>query len=458
MLYNLKRGGDKMFQSLEKVLMPVADILGKNKILCAIRDGFLVTTPLLIVGSIFLLIANFPVPGWTDFWTNMLGDHWDMWFTNVSRATFNMIALLTCAGTAYSYTKELKGDAIFGAVVALVSFWILMPTRIYVETLDGMKTISALAFSYIGTDGIFLALVTSILSVSLFMWVYKKGWTIKMPAGVPPMVCDSFAALIPSAIVMLFFFICRIGFELTPFESAHQFIFEVLQTPLKGIGNTIAAQCVNTVLISVFWFFGINGPAVTNTVFAPIMKIVTLENLEAFQNGLPLKHILTDPFSNFFVQFGGGGSTLSLVIVMLTCCKSDRMKQLGKLSIVPGFFGINEPIIFGLPIVLNPVVLVPFILVPLINILLSYFATLVGIIPYTTGISIPWTTPIFFSGFLSTGSWFAGFFQLGLLLLGCLIYYPFIKILDKKYLEEQQMLESSGGSQDIDFNDLKFDD
>lgn len=447
-----------MFATLEKVLMPVADKLGRNKILVAIRDGFLITTPLLIVGSIFLLIANFPIPGWEDFWNNILGPNWASWFTNVSRATFNMIALLTCVGTGYAYARELKGDAIQGAGVALVSFFILMPTRIPFEGVNGPETVSGLAFEYIGSNGIFLALIISLVSVKVFNWVYKKGWTIKMPDGVPPAVAASFAALIPSAVVITMFFLVRIGFEFTSFETAHNFIYKVLQTPLQGAGNTLFAQIIYSLACTVFWFFGINGPAVANTVFAPITKILTIENLEAFQAGLPLPNIFTDPFSNFFTGFGGGGSTLSLVIVMVLFCKSQRIKQLGRLSLVPGFFGINEPIIFGLPIVLNPVLIVPFVGVPVVNLVLSTIATNMGIIPYTTGVSLPWTTPIGFSGYLSTGSVMAGVWQIGLLLLGCIIYYPFIKMLDKQYLKDEEKSANEQSVDDISFDDLSFDD
>ncbi|MBS6042900.1 MAG: PTS sugar transporter subunit IIC, partial [Clostridium baratii] len=323
---------------------------------------------------------------------------------------------------------------------------------------NGPETVSGLAFEYIGSNGIFLALIISLVSVRVFNWVYKKGWTIKMPDGVPPAVADSFAALIPSAIVITLFFLVRIGFEFTSFETAHNFIYKVLQTPLQGAGNTLFAQIIYSLACTVFWFFGINGPAVANTVFAPITKILTIENLEAFQAGLPLPNIFTDPFSNFFTGFGGGGSTLSLVIVMVLFCKSQRIKQLGRLSIVPGFFGINEPIIFGLPIVLNPILIVPFVGVPVVNLVLSTIATNMGIIPYTTGVSLPWTTPIGFSGYLSTGSVMAGVWQIGLLLLGCIIYYPFIKMLDKQYLKDEEKSANEQSVDDISFDDLSFDD
>lgn len=446
-----------MFDKLEKVLMPMADKVGKNKILIAIRDGFLIMTPLLIIGSIFLLLANFPIPGWSEFWAKYLGPGWESWFFNISRATFSVMALFACFGTAYSYARELKGDKIQSAAISLVAFIILMETRIPFQGVEGMGTINGLGFDFIGSNGIFLALIVALSSVMIFDWSYKKGWTIKMPEGVPPAVCDSFAALIPSALVITIFFFLRIGFGVTPFETAHNFIFKALQAPLQGVGGTIGAQLLYTLLCSLLWFFGINGPAVVNAVYAPIYTIFTAENLTAFQAGLPLPNIFTHPFKDFFTTFGGGGSTLSLIIVMLLFCKSKRITHLGKLSIVPGIFGINEPIIFGLPIVLNPILIIPFLVVPLMNQILSIFATQVGIIPYTTGVMLPWTTPIGFSGYLSTGSMVAALWQVGLLLLGCVVYYPFIKMLDKKYMQDELEAQDQSEEDDFSLDNITFD-
>lgn len=446
-----------MFQKLEKILMPVADKLGKNKILVAIRDGFLISTPLIIVGSLFLLIANFPIPGWSEFWAGIFGQGWERYLSNVARATFDIISLLTVVGIGYAYAREINADRIQGAVVAFVSFVILMPTNIpYVGT-EGDAIMKAISFKYIGTNGIFLAMIVGISSVKLFQWAYKKGWTIKLPAGVPPAVFDSFAALIPSAIVMFMFFLLRIGFELTPYESAHNFIYTVLQAPLMGVGNSLGAQIIYVVSCSVFWFFGINGPAVANSVFSPIFRTLSMENLAAFEAGLPLPHIYTGQFVDIFQTFGGGGSTLSLVILMVSIGKSQRIKQLGRLSLVPGIFGINEPIIFGLPIVLNPVMIIPFIGVPLMNTILAALAFESGFLPYTNGVALPWTTPLGFSGYLSTGSWKAAIFQIFLVAMGCLVYYPFIKILDKQYLKDEQANQGDSELDDISFDDLSLD-
>lgn len=447
---------------LEKFLMPMADILTKNRVLIAIRDGFLITTPLLIVGSIFLLFANFPITGWDEFMASFLGPDWAGWFTAVSRASFNCTGLLTALGTGYAMAREFGGDKIQGAAVAMVAFFIMMPTRHEAtdaagELIEG-SVVSGLSFSYIGPDGIFMALIAAILGVWLFCYAYKKGWTIKMPAGVPPAVTDSFAALVPSALVMGAAFLIRIAFSFTEFGYVQDFVVAILQVPLQGLGDTLGANALYSFMCTFLWFFGINGPAVCNSVYF-IGNVLTAQQLLAFEAGEPLPYIFTNPFSNFFTNFGGGGSTLGLVILMCTVCKSQRIKQLGRLSIVPGFFGINEPIIFGLPVVLNPIIAIPFIVCPLMNLILSYTATVMEIIPRTTGVNLPWTTPIGFSGWLSTGSWTASVWQFFLLALNMLIYFPFIKTLDRKYLADEAAAEAAGGEEDeISFDDLDLDD
>ena len=452
-----------MMDKIEKILMPMADVLTKNRVLIAIRDGFLITTPLLIVGSIFLLIANFPIPGWEEAIATVLGSGWTEWFKAVSRASFNCTGLLTALGTGYAMARELDVDRIQGAAVSLVAYFILMPTIHPAldadgAVIEGAQSFAGLSFDYVGPDGIFMALICAILGVWLFATIYKKGWTIKLPKSVPPAVSDSFAALIPTAIVMAAAFLIRIAFSFTEFGYFQNFVVSILQTPLEGLGDTLGANVLYTFMCSFLWFFGINGPAVCNSVFF-IGNVLTAKQLMAYEAGLPLPYIFTNPFGNFFHNFGGGGCTLSLVILMVTVCKSERITKLGKLSLIPGIFGINEPIIFGLPIVLNPVLVIPFILVPTLNLILSYYATLWEIIPRTTGVNLPWTTPIGFSGYLSTGSWRASVWQFFLLFIGIVIYYPFIKVLDKKYLMEEQQNEGKDGAEDdISFDDLDLED
>ena len=450
---------DKFFNWLETKMAPIAEKLTTNKVLIAIRDGFLISTPLIIVASIFLLLANFPVNGYSEFVARFFGEGWEAHLGVVSRATFNIIALLNVLGIGYSYARQLEVEAISGGVLALVSYLILTPSNHIIED----ATFNGFTFKNLNSEGLFLAMITALVAVRIFAYFTHKGWVIKLPDGVPPVVMGSFAALIPSMFAMVFFFALRTIFTLSSFGTAQQFIFVLLQTPLMGFGESKFFEVIYQFFSTLFWFFGINGPAVTNTVFSPIHHAMTQANLQVFDvSGYAgaFPYIFTGPFSDFFGNYGGGGSTLSLVILMVTMGRSQRMKQLGKLSLVPGIFGINEMIVFGLPVVLNPIILIPYLLVPVMNIALSTLATVVGLIPYTTGVTLPWTTPIFISGYLSTGSIVASFFQLGLLALGCLVYYPFFRILDKNYLAEENKPkeEITDELDEISFDDLSFDD
>lgn len=167
-----------------------------------------------------------------------------------------------------------------------------------------------------------------------------------------------------------------------------------------------------------------------------------------------MTNVFTSAFSDFFCNYGGGGSTLGLVILMAFTGKSNRIKTLGRLSLPAAIFGINEPIIFGLPIVLNPLMAVPFIFVPVLNTITATIATSIGILPITAGVQLPWTTPILFSDWLVTGSFVASLFQLAQLAMDMAIYFPFLKMLDRKYLEE----EANTANESDELDDLSFDD
>lgn len=442
-----------MLSKLESILMPLAEKIGKNKYLIAIRDGFLLSMPLLIVGSFFLLIANFPIPGWTNFWARFFGENWAAYFAKPTDATFSIMAMLAVVGIGYSFSEQMKVDKLFGAAVSLVCWFLIMPYKIMVND----TAVSGIPLGWVGSKGIFVGIIVAFLSVHIYAWVNKKGWIIKMPDGVPPTVAKSFSALIPAGISVLVFFIINIIFAMTPYDNAFNFIFTILQTPLLKLGNTLPAMVIAYIFLHLFWFFGVNGGSVVGAVFNPILQTLSAENLAALQAGQPLPNIISQQFQDLFATFGGCGSTLSLLIAMLFFCRSKRIKELGKLAFIPGLFGINEPIVFGLPILLNPMILIPFMLVPTINIVISYFCMSVGLVPLCSGVAIPWTMPVILSGFLATG-WRGAVLQLFLLALGVFIYMPFIKMMDKQYMEDETRGAEKTDDDDIDLNDLSFDD
>lgn len=450
---------EKFMDKLESKLMPVAQVISRNKYLIAIRDGFLVSMPLLVIGSMFMLVSNFPIQPWIDFLrkTTFHGSSIASYFSNVTNATFSIMAIFAIMGIGYNYAKQEKVNPIFGAASALVSWFILMPftTAYKPEGATEAIQIASVPLDWVGSRGIFIGILCAIFAVKIYKWVEKKGWTIKMPKGVPPTVGQSFASLFPMGMVIVVFFFVRIIFSLTPWDNAFNFIYTILQMPLQKVGDTLGAMIGVYLFAHILWFFGIHGTNITDTIFRPILYALSAENLQALQAGQKLPHIINTQFQDLFATYGGAGSTLSLLIAMYLFCNSKRIKELGKISIVPGIFGINEPIIFGLPVVLNPTIAIPFIFVPMINIIISYVTMAIGMVPICNGVIMPWTTPPIVSGFLSSG-WQGAVLQIFLIALGVVLYYPFIKAMDKQYLKEEAEAANNPKDEDISLDDLTF--
>ncbi|KOF57914.1 PTS cellobiose transporter subunit IIC [Clostridium sp. DMHC 10] len=444
---------------LESKLMPVAQAISRNKYLISIRDGFLISMPLLVVGSMFLLISNFPIQPWIDLLKNSTfnGLSISSYFSNVTNATFSIMAIFIVIGIGYNYAKQEKTSAIFGAVVAILSWFMLMPfsTSYMPKGAKEAVQVASIPFDWVGSKGIFIGIICAFVSVKIYKWVEGKGWTIKMPKGVPTTVGQSFASLFPIGLVIIIFLIVRILFSLTPWGNAFDFIYKILQLPMQKVGDSLGAMMGVYFFAHVLWLFGIHGTNITDSVFRPILYALSAENLKALQAGQPLPHIINQQFQDLFATYGGAGSALSMIIAMFAFCKSKRIKELGKLSIIPSIFGINEPVIFGLPVVLNPIIAIPFILVPMVNIVVCYITMYIKLVPICNGVIMPWTTPPVISGFLSSG-WQGAILQLFLIALGVFIYYPFIKTIDRQYLKDETEAESKPDDNNVSLDDLTF--
>lgn len=428
---------------LEEKLMPMAAKISGNAHLQSIRDGFALAMPLLIIGSIFMLISNFPIPSWMDLLrsTEINGNTIASYFSAATNATFTIMSIFVVIGIGYAYGGKLKVNQMFSGVVSLVAWFILMPFS-FEFTPEGSEealTVNGLSFDWLGSKGVFIGIISAFLAVRIYKTIIDKGLVIKMPAGVPPTVGQSFAALLPAAFVMTAFVLIRVIISLTPWDNAFNFVYSVLQLPLQHIGGTLTAMVLVYLFAHILWFLGIHGTNITDSMFAPILYALSAENLAKVNAGQLPENIINVQFQNLFATYGGAGSTLSLLIVAVLIAKSKRLKQLSKLSILPAIFGINEPVIYGLPIVLNPILMVPFILVPTINIIISYITMNIGLVPIPNGVIMPWTTPPIVSGFLSS-NWQGAVLQIFLIALGCLIYYPFVVAIDKNNLIQEEEL------------------
>lgn len=425
-----------IMEKLEDVLLPVADKLNNNKYLASLRDGFMIALPLIIFGSIFVVIANFPFldkliskEAFAE-WQNLVGP--------ASAATLSLMGLFVIIGIGYRLTERNGVEGIYGAVTALASVLILTPQVVG-------KTTGVIPTEILGAKGMFLGILASILAAELYSYFTNKNWVIKMPDGVPEAVSKSFSALIPVTLTLITFLILRILFSFTPWETVQNFIYSVVQQPLTALGSGLPATLIAVFFIQIFWFFGLHGQIIVNTVFDPIWYSLNNENLVAFQAGNPLPNIITKQFiDTFLVGMGGTGGTLAVVILIYIIGKSRQNKEIGKLGTPASIFNVNEPIIFGLPIIMNPLVILPWILAPVVVTLITYFSMLTGLVPKPSGVIVPWTTPIFLSGFLATGNaWQGAVLQLVNLAATALIWWPFLKIMDKNYYENEQAAENT---------------
>lgn len=416
---------DKFLDVLQEKMGPIAYKLDSNRYLSAIKTGFFGAMPILIIGSVFLLFANLPIPGYADFMASIMGENWTTYFMVPYDMTMNIMTIFVVFGIAKDLAHHYKVDDLAAVVIAVVAFFILTPTIADTGGANGIPT------SNLGASGLFVGMITAILAVEISRWVEQRGWTIKMPDSVPSNVARSFTALIPAFFVIVIFDLIRIGFSFTAYDTAQAFIFQILQTPLTALGSSLPATIVVLLFEGLLWSFGIHGSNIVGAVMQPIWLSLTADNAAAFSAHEALPHIVNYQFYSNFIKVGGAGGTLGLAILCVFVAKSAQFKTLGKLAIAPGIFNINEPLIFGIPIVLNPVMMIPFIITPVVLAIVAYFAMATGLVDFTNGTNLPWTTPPIVSGFLLNG-WRGALLQVVQIALSMAIYFPFFKLEDNK--------------------------
>ncbi|WP_430611917.1 PTS sugar transporter subunit IIC [Enterococcus sp. DIV0876] len=424
---------------IEEKLMPVANKVGMQRHMVAIRKGIIATLPLTIVGSFFTILLNFPIESVAAL-IEPYREVLDIPF----RYTVGLLALYATFGIASSLAKSYQLDSLTAGILATMSFLVTAapPIRIF-DSVEGIIDSGRyINVANLGSGSLFGAIVTAILSVEIYRFFIVKNITIKMPDGVPPEVTNSFMALIPGGAILVLFWVIRhiIGFDINAFLSN-------MLMPLKDIlaGNSLFGGLLTVFLICFFWVLGIHGPAIMGPVIRPFWDISIAENMDAFQlsgNAHDLPNIFTEQFLQWFVWIGGAGTTLALV-VLFVFSKSKYLKQLGRLSLLPGLFNINEPVIFGAPIVMNPILGIPFLVAPLITTTISYFATTTGIVPMMAarlGFAIP--API--AAWMSTNwSIAAGVLVIVNFLITLAIYYPFFKVFEKQQIERELAEETT---------------
>lgn len=428
---------EKLTSLLEKYLVPFSSKLSANRFLKSISEGFSILLPIVMAGAIFTLLANFQLEPYQNFITAV---HIKEILSFVPTVTTDMLAVYLAFLVAYSLCGNLgeKKDAVIAGALSLFVFLLMIPLGAS-EAKDGvvMSVSAALGTRWLGSAGLFSAMIIGLVVPVLYVAVLHKNWTIKMPDGVPPTIAKSFSALIPGFMIAILFSCIRYGFSLTSFGSLNQFIYSTLQAPLTSLGASPFTYIVMILLCSILWFFGLHGGMIVMSIMSLLYTAPSLENLNAYAQGLPMPNVITMSNWTIFVSLGGAGGTLGLCILMLFASKSKRYKALGTLAIAPGICGINEPVTFGLPMVLNTTMIIPFILTPIITFTIAYLCTISGIIEPLNGTNMPLGTPVIVNA-LICGGWKVAVLQVCLILVQIGIYFPFFKVLDKQAYELEQ--------------------
>lgn len=411
----------KCLQTLKKL----ANRIVSNRFLSALSSAFTSLIPVTVLGSIFLLLNNLPFHQITMFFQKT-GIY--QLLTLGSATTIDLISVYLSFFIAYHYIKSYQIVAYPGGLLSMICFFVI--------TIDGQTKIPT---TYLGTNGLFGCIFISWLVAFLYTKMMQRPIYQCLSLKIPQQVYRSLNAIFPSLVIITIVTIIAWALQVFfHYDNLHTLLYETIQSTLmKYISNNIITFIFFQLMTNALWFFGIHGGNVISAITNPIYIPLALENFSLYQSGQAPKHIISNVFSKCFIS-GGVGSMFSLALIMTIFAKSERYKTLGKIALPTTFFYINEPLIFGIPIVLNPLFFIPLMIITPFLALLTYLVMQAGIVPIPIGVQLPWTTPPIFYGFLQ-GSWKIACWEVVSIIIAGLIWYPFFKVADKKaYQEEHQ--------------------
>ncbi len=423
-----------------KIIGPIMKFVNMRGII-ALKDGMLAILPLTVVGSLFLIMGQLPFEGLNQAIAGVFGADWTEPFMQVYSGTFAIMGLISCFSIGYSYAKNSGVEPLPAGVLSLSTFFILLRSSYVPE--QGEAIGDAIAKVWFGGQGIIGAIIIGLVVGAIYTMFIQRHIVIKMPEQVPQAIAKQFEAMIPAFVIFLLSMIVYIVSKVvTGGGTFIEMIYDVLQVPLQGLTGSLYGAIGIAFFISFLWWFGVHGQSVVNGVVTALL----LSNLDANKamlaaGNLSVKegaHIVTQQFLDSFLIMSGSGITFGIVVAMLFAAKSKQYKALGKVAAFPALFNVNEPVVFGFPIVMNPVMFVPFLLVPILAAVLVYSAIAIGFMAPFSGVTLPWSTPAIISGFMVAG-WQGAVVQLLILVISTLVYFPFFKVQDAiAYKNEQE--------------------
>ncbi|MFC4771987.1 PTS sugar transporter subunit IIC [Enterococcus hermanniensis] len=433
---------DKVEGFIRKTLVPVANKVDSNPYLTSIKKGMVVMTPVLLLGSIAAIFPSIPefiktqgVANWFETYGYI--------FSIISKVSLGLVGLYAVLAISYFLSEHYKLYTVGSMMLSAIAFLIV--------SMDVDENGNIIA-SYLDSKGLFTAIFIAIISVKIYQFFTKHKLVIKMPEGVPDFVSSSFELITPTAAIGVLFIIIRaVTDSLSGGVLLPQVIMDVLAPAIGGLDSLWVIYFV-LVLRLVFWFFGIHS-AVLSPILSPIAVQYLSENIAAHEAGQPLQHVITGGTLSAFANFSGSGVTIGLVLAMLIS-RSSRYRKVGAVGLLPSLFGINEPILFGVPIILNPVLMIPFIfggafvgMIPMICMKLGFLNYPMFDPPYV---------PVFMEGFLTGFDWRSIIIQIVQVGLSFGLYLPFFKVLEKQELEREALKEAEDAYSVISDDDEQY--
>lgn len=430
---------NKFMSVLEKYLTPFSQMVASNQLLQSIKDAFILGIPFTVVGSICGLIKS-----QLEYWLTQAGVSLDGLLGsiihvlgNVGTVAMGLMGIVIVLSSSYFYAQRLKENnnkvvPLMTSLLALVSYFATIPWELVGES----ETLSGFALNYFNYEGMFTGLLIGLSTAWLYSKLVKSKFTIKLPDSVPTGVLNSFLALIPISIILIIFSIVKEIVVLCGFTSLQAVIAQFIVTPLSNVGTGLPAIIIVILLMQLLWFFGLHGFSIIWGVISSIWLPLFMQQIDTFaktQSFDSITQVAPNTISNVYAMLGGSGSTLALIVVLLILApKKSAEKEIAKMSLVPGIFNINEPIIFGLPIVLNPMMFIPFVFIPVINAIIAYFAVSTHMVNPMVVLNSG-QEPIFFN------AWVLGAFTLSpvilmmiLFVIDMILYAPFAKMVIKQ--------------------------
>ena len=420
----------KLIELIEKG-KPFFEKISRNKYLRAIRDGFIAGMPVILFSSIFILIAYVP---------NAWGFHWSKEIENFLMTPYSysmgILAFFVGGTTAKALTDSVNRDLPATNQINFLSTMLASMVGFLLMAAEPAKEGGFLT-AFMGTKGLLTAFIAAFVTVNVYKVCVKNNVTIRMPDEVPPNISQVFKDLIPFTVSVVLLY----GLELIVKGSLGVTVAESIGTLLAPLFSAADGYLGITLIFGAyafFWFVGIHGPSIVEPAIAAITYANIDANLSLSQAGQHADKVITSGTQMFIVTMGGTGATLIVPFLFMWLCKSERNRAIGRASVVPTFFGVNEPILFGAPIVLNPIFFIPFIFAPIANVwIFKFFVDTLGMNSFTA--NLPWVTPGPLGIVLGTNFQVLSFILAALLVVvDVVIYYPFVKVYDEQILEEER--------------------